>query len=311
MRKLMAAWMAAALIAPGVAMAQRGPEGPGAEARGLRPEGGPGFRGDRFGPRPDAPRPEGPRPEGPRPDGQRFDAPRPDAGPRPDFRRGPGGDGRGPDAPRRWDGGDRPAPPPPGAGPRPDDGRRWNDRWDRGPNRPDAPPPPPLAAGRPDGDRWAGRRDGGPGLWAGRRDGWDQRRDRDWDRAREDRRFYDRGWVNRGWQDRGWQDRGRWDRGWHGQSRFDWLRYREVNRAAFRLPRYYAPYDWTWGYRRFDIGASLSSGLWARNYWISDPYAYRLPEVYGPYRWVRYYDDALLIDLETGEVVDAVYGIFW
>ncbi|RZM12158.1 MAG: hypothetical protein EOP67_66195, partial [Sphingomonas sp.] len=53
------------------------------------------------------------------------------------------------------------------------------------------------------------------------------------------------------------------------------------------------------------------ASLWSRNYWIDDPYSYRLPEAYGPYRWVRYYDDALLVDVRTGVVVDTAYGIFW
>ena len=47
------------------------------------------------------------------------------------------------------------------------------------------------------------------------------------------------------------------------------------------------------------------------DYWIGDPYSYRLPEAYGPYRWVRYYNDALLVDLRSGFVVDTVYGIFY
>jgi hypothetical protein len=36
-----------------------------------------------------------------------------------------------------------------------------------------------------------------------------------------------------------------------------------------------------------------------------------LPPAYGPYRWVRYYNDALLVDIYTGRVVDTVYDIFW
>ena len=51
--------------------------------------------------------------------------------------------------------------------------------------------------------------------------------------------------------------------------------------------------------------------LWSENYWIDDPYEYRLPPVEWPYRWVRYYNDALLIDTESGQVVDTVYDIFW
>ena len=56
---------------------------------------------------------------------------------------------------------------------------------------------------------------------------------------------------------------------------------------------------------------TLSSLLFAQNYWIADPYSYRLPDAYGPYRWVRYYDDALLVDVYSGEVVDAMYDFFW
>jgi hypothetical protein len=102
-----------------------------------------------------------------------------------------------------------------------------------------------------------------------------------------------------------------WNRGWRQDNRYDWNRYRGANRQAYRLPRYYAPYNAGYGYRRFNIGVSLSSAFWGQNYWLDDPFAYRLPPAYGPYRWVRYYDDALLVDLRSGQVVDAVYGIFW
>jgi hypothetical protein len=38
---------------------------------------------------------------------------------------------------------------------------------------------------------------------------------------------------------------------------------------------------------------------------------YRLPQAYGPFRWVRYYGDALLVNIYTGQVVDVVYDFFW
>ncbi|MDE0878784.1 MAG: RcnB family protein [Sphingomonas bacterium] len=104
---------------------------------------------------------------------------------------------------------------------------------------------------------------------------------------------------------------GQWSRDWRNDNRYDWNRYRGVNRSTYRLPRYYAPSGWGYGYRRFSIGVTLSSFLWDQNYWIDDPYAYRLPPAYGPYRWVRYFNDALLIDIRTGVVVDNVYGIFY
>ena len=79
----------------------------------------------------------------------------------------------------------------------------------------------------------------------------------------------------------------------------------------FQNNRYYAPYGWSYGYRRFTVGFSLSYVLYDQQYWIDDPYSYRLPPVYGPYRWVRYYDDVLLVDLRSGQVVDAIYDFFW
>lgn len=134
----------------------------------------------------------------------------------------------------------------------------------------------------------------------GRYDGWN-RGGRGQDSGRQTFRYDGRGYGNDG----------RWNNGWRRDDRYDWNRYRSYNRNVFRLPRYYAPYGWSNGYRRFSIGVVLSSALWGQNYWIDDPYEYRLPEAYGPYRWVRYYNDALLIDLRSGVVVDTVYDIFW
>jgi len=144
-------------------------------------------------------------------------------------------------------------------------------------------------------DRRAYRQDRNQGQWNGQR-GWSGNFVNRNDRWNDGNRF---------------TNQGGWNRGWRGDNRYDWNGYRAQNRNAFRLPRYYAPYGWNNGYRRFSIGAQLSSVLFQQNYWIDDPWSYRLPEADGPYRWVRYYNDALLVDLETGEVVDAIEGIFW
>jgi nickel/cobalt transporter regulator len=145
--------------------------------------------------------------------------------------------------------------------------------------------------------------------------------DRQRQQYRGDRNRDNRGWNdnNRNWnggdRNRGWDNNrnnnSRWNNGWRNNNRYDWRGYRNSNRNAYRLPRYYAPSGYGYGYRRFGIGFTLSSILFSQNYWINDPYSYRLPEVYGPYRWVRYYNDALLVDIYTGEVVDTVYDIFW
>lgn len=139
------------------------------------------------------------------------------------------------------------------------------------------------------------RRDDRADRRDGRRDQRDDRRD-DRGQAGWDRNAYGGGLV--------------WNRGWRNDRRYDWNGFREGARRRYSLPRYYAPQGYGYQYRRFGVGAGLSRSLYQQDYWIDDPYDYRLPPAYGPYRWVRYYDDALLIDLRTGRVIDAVYDIF-
>lgn len=104
---------------------------------------------------------------------------------------------------------------------------------------------------------------------------------------------------------------GNWNRGWRNDNRYDWQGYRNAHRDIFRGGGYRAPYGYGYGYRRFGIGAAIAPAYFAQDYWIADPSYYRLPPAYGPYRWVRYYNDALLIDLRSGVVVDAIPGFFF
>ena len=145
----------------------------------------------------------------------------------------------------------------------------------------------------------------------------DYRQDRRTDNRdyRQDRRGDNRERYN-DWRDearyrQGWDDRRSWNRSWQNDRRYNWRYYRERNRNLYRMPRYYSPRGWGYGYRRFSIGVTLSSLLFSPSYWINEPYRYHLPPVYGPYRWVRYYDDAVLVDIRTGRVVDVIYDIFW
>lgn len=100
-----------------------------------------------------------------------------------------------------------------------------------------------------------------------------------------------------------------WDHRWRNDSRYDWRRWRNRYRSAFRLGFYYDPFGWD--YRRFRVGSYIWPSYYGSRYWINDPWHYRLPRAYAPYRWVRYHNDALLIDSWTGEVVDVIYGFFW
>lgn len=154
-----------------------------------------------------------------------------------------------------------------------------------------------------------------------RSDGW--RNDGRWSDHRRNDTWRNDTWRNDSWRNNNrydqrntWQNQYRdwnrnWSRDWRRDQRYDWQRYRYSNRNLFQNNRYYAPYGWSYGYRRFTVGFSLSYVLYDQQYWIDDPYSYRLPPVYGPYRWVRYYDDVLLVDLRSGQVVDAIYDFFW
>jgi hypothetical protein len=293
--------------------ANRGPEGRGGDNRG--PGGGMGERGWSR-PAPEARGNPMPAPEQrAAPTVSTTRVPPSDAG-RMDWRRqrdaagqpGPAPQGNWQQPGRRWsaeqNGAAPPPPPSPQPGARPD-WRRDNDgprgTWNR--NGPDNHP----GDWNRDDNRnrnWTGngerQRD-----WNNGRDRYDNRDRNDWSRQRDldaQRRLNDRDrWA-------GWN---RWDNRWRNDRRYDWRDYRAQNRYVYRQPTYYAPYGWSYGYRRFSIGIYLSNVLFASDYWIDDPYDYRLPPAYGPLRWVRYYDDALLVDIRDGYVVDVIHDFFW
>jgi hypothetical protein len=145
------------------------------------------------------------------------------------------------------------------------------------------------------GDRREGYRDGNRGQYQGQYQG-------------------QYGSQYQGNQYRGNQyDRGQrqaWNNGWRRDQRYNWQGYRNQNRDIFRGGRYYAPYN-GYSYRQLGIGFFLDQAFFGENYWIGDPGYYRLPPAEGPYRWVRYYDDVLLVNIYTGEVIDEIHDFFW
>lgn len=100
-----------------------------------------------------------------------------------------------------------------------------------------------------------------------------------------------------------------WNRGWHGDSRYDWAAWRANHREIYRLGYYYPPLG-DYAYVPIGDGGLLDAAFMAEQFWIADPSIYHLPPVWGPYRWIRYYNDALLVDIDTGQVVDVVRAIF-
>lgn len=164
-------------------------------------------------------------------------------------------------------------------------------------------------------DTWRRDRDGDR-RWSGHGDNWRSRsndRDRDDWRSRDrdhNWRDRDRNWSRDGYRNSRDHNHRRWSNDWRRDRRYDWYTYRNQYGSIYRPGRYYSPYRHH-HYNRLSIGIFLDSGFYGRNYWISNPSYYRLPPAYGPYRWVRYYDDVLLVDMYSGEVVDVIYDFFW
>ena len=162
---------------------------------------------------------------------------------------------------------------------------------------------------------WQWRQDRGGQWYRDRNDNWSRNNQNQWyrdnrpDGQRGNNPTRDRNsWSN---NRNGWGgDYNRWNNDWRRDHRYDWNGWRNQHRDVFRGGYYYAPYG-GYSYNRLSIGVFLGSPWYSDRYWITDPWAYRLPDVYGPYRWVRYYDDVLLIDTYTGEVVDVIYDFFW
>jgi hypothetical protein len=96
---------------------------------------------------------------------------------------------------------------------------------------------------------------------------------------------------------------------WRNDRRYDWRSHRNRHRSIFHLGFYYDPFGWS--YRRWSIGSYLWPNYYRSSFWLDDPWYYRLPPAYGPYRWVRYWDDALLVNIYTGQVVDVIHNFFW
>ena len=77
----------------------------------------------------------------------------------------------------------------------------------------------------------------------------------------------------------------------------------------FRAPAYRRPPGFYT--RRWSWGETLPISFWARDYWLNDFRIYDLPPPpYGAV-WVRVGDDALLIDQDSGEIIEVEYGVFY
>jgi len=164
--------------------------------------------------------------------------------------------------------------------------------------------------GRPGNDRPGNDRPG----FANGRDRYDRDRndhDRYHDQGRDHSRYA--GWTRDrdDWRDeRGhsWHHDGDWYQRYH-YDHFRWYDNRFFARQRFSIGFYYAP----WGYapRVWGYGDRLPLSYYGDRYLIDDYYNYDLyAPPYGT-SWVRVGDDVLLVDLDTGEVLDSIASLFW
>ncbi|MEQ1754403.1 MAG: RcnB family protein [Micropepsaceae bacterium] len=104
------------------------------------------------------------------------------------------------------------------------------------------------------------------------------------------------------------------DRNWNApaprqEARFQKYRhnYRSVHR--YQVERY----RWSGGnsYRRYGYGERLPRYYFSQNFWLTNFILYELFAPPPGLIWVRYGPDALLIDEETGEIIQVRYDVFY
>jgi Ni/Co efflux regulator RcnB len=77
---------------------------------------------------------------------------------------------------------------------------------------------------------------------------------------------------------------------------------------SFKIGPYHRPAGWTshrWGY-----GEILPRAYWAAPYLLADYWLFALEVPPAGYEWVRDGTDALLVNTDTGEILQVEYGVF-
>jgi Ni/Co efflux regulator RcnB len=78
-----------------------------------------------------------------------------------------------------------------------------------------------------------------------------------------------------------------------------------VDRNDHRGPGWHRPVV-----QRLTVGSRLEPGFIARQDVVKNPRHYRLAKASGGMRWLRVRNDAVLVNLRTGRVLDIVYRLF-
>ena len=99
-----------------------------------------------------------------------------------------------------------------------------------------------------------------------------------------------------------------WNPDWRNDHRYDWRDRRRHHRSLFHLGLFIDPFGW--GYQPFSIGYRMWPAYYGNQYWI-DPAEYGLPYPPPGAEWVRYWNDAILVDMYSGTVIDVIPNFFW
>jgi len=165
-------------------------------------------------------------------------------------------------------------------------------------------------ATRPQG-QWAGRESG---QWAGRQQNgqWSGRQQNgQWSGRQQNGQWS--GHSERGqWSGRAQAgDHRNWNGGEHRWARGEGRRFSYAGRNFFRFRA--DPYRWPsgFGYRHWGLHQILPPVFLADDYYLNDYYDFGLADPPYGAEWIRVGDDALLVSLDTGEVLDEVPGVFY
>jgi Ni/Co efflux regulator RcnB len=100
-------------------------------------------------------------------------------------------------------------------------------------------------------------------------------------------------------------------KGWNARPKtVDRTTYQHNYQAArrYKIGPYHPPQGWTahrWGY-----GEILPRAYWDSQYFLADYWLFGLEVPPAGFEWVRDGDDAILVNTDTGEVLQVEYGVF-
>ncbi len=77
---------------------------------------------------------------------------------------------------------------------------------------------------------------------------------------------------------------------------------------TYRVGPYHPPGGWS--YRRFAYGQVFPRAYWGADYFLADYWLFGLEVPPVGYEWVRNGPDALLINIDSGEILQVEYGVF-